>query len=448
MGPGSGERRQRRRDTRPEVVTVRPIRPSPYPTVVLGTSQSDFARHLSREGTTLPQLIAEVALDALEDAGIEPHEVGAGHVGNFAAGLYTGQRHLGGLLVDAHPDLRGIPVTRHEAACASGSVAVLAAMADLEAGRCDVALVVGVEVMRTFDAFDAQQGLGTAALVPDETDGVDWLWPQMFSDLGDAYDRRYSLDDEHLAAIARSNFENATRNPRAQTRYWTLTDDHFDRGNDEANPVVAGRIRRQDCSQITDGAAAVVLASPRFASEWSLRNHGRARRDGGVAHIVGWGHHTDQMTMAAKLVDAEVNNSPYVLPGVRAAIDAAMTRAQVTDIWGVDVIETHDCFTTNQYAAIDHFGITKPGESWKAIEDGTCDFDGRLPVNPSGGLMGAGHPVGATGVRMLADQARQVNGTAGGYQVPGARRAAMLNIGGSATTCVSLVVERGAASPS
>ena len=420
---------------------MRPIRPSPYPTMVLGMYQTDFARNRGRDGGTVAELIAEATLGVLENAAVDASEVGSGHIGNFAAGLYNGQRHLGGLLVDAHPDLRGIPVTRHEAACASGSVAVLAAMADLEAGRCDVAVVVGVEMMRTFNAFDAQQGLGTAALVPDETDGVDWLWPQMFSDLGDAYDRRYSLDDEHLAAIARSNFDNATRNPRAQTRNWTLTDGHFDRSDDELNPVVAGRIRRQDCSQITDGAAAVVLATPAFAEEWGRRP--RRGNDGSSppARIVGWGHHTDQMTMAAKLRDSERSANPYILPGVRAAVTAAMARAGVDDVWDLDVIETHDCFTTNHYAAIDHFGITAPGESWKAVEEGTCDFDGRLPINPSGGLMGVGHPVGASGVRMLCDQVRQVTGTAGDYQVPEARTAALLNVGGSATTCVSLIIE-------
>ncbi len=417
---------------------MRQVRPSPQPTVVLGSYQTDFARNQARHGATIGQLIAEAALGALDDAGVEPREVGAGHIGNFAAGLYTGQRHLGGLLVDAHTDLQGIPVTRHEAACASGSVAVLAAMADLEAGRCDVALVVGVEMMRTFSAFDAQQGLATAALVPSETESVDWLWPQLFSDLGDAYDRRYSLNDEHLAAIARSNFDNATRNPRAQTRGWTLTESHFDRGNDELNPIVAGRIRRQDCSQITDGAAAVVLCTPAFASTWS---HRRSATQTAPARITGWGHVTDQMTMAAKLAAAEHDGNPYVLPGVRATVSAAMTRAGIDDVWALDVIETHDCFTTNQYAAIDHFGITAPGESWKAIEEGVCDFDGRLPINPSGGLMGVGHPVGASGVRMLSDQVRQVTGTAGDYQVPGARRAGLLNIGGSATTCVSLIVE-------
>jgi acetyl-CoA C-acetyltransferase len=410
--------------------TVRPGQPA----VVLGTYQSDFARHRAREGDTIDLLLAEAALGVLADAQLDATEIEVGHIGNFAAGLYAGQRHLGGLLVEADPVWRGLPVSRHEAACASGSVAVLAAMADLEAGRYDVALVVGVELMRTMSGFDAQQGLGTAAWVPRETEGVDWPWPQLFSDLGDAYDVRWGLDDTHLSAIARANFDNATRNPRAQTRHWSFSDASFDRHDDEANPQVAGRLRRQDCSQVTDGCAAVILASPRFAEHWARK---RGTTVPSSARITGWGHHTDRMAMADKLAD--VDDDGYLLPVVRRTITDALTRAGVS-VADLDAIETHDCFTTTQYMAIDHFGITAPGCSWQAIEDGTCDFDGALPMNPSGGLMGVGHPVGASGVRMLADQVRQVTGTAGDYQVPGARRAATLNIGGSATTVVSFVV--------
>ena len=109
----------------------------------------------------------------------------------------------------------------------------------------------------------------------------------------------------------------------------------------------------------------------------------------------------------------------------------------------MDLVETHDCFTSSEYMAIDHLGITPPGESWRAIESGELEIDGRIPVNPSGGLLGSGHPVGATGVRMLLDCHRQVTDTAGGYQVAGARRAAMLNIGGSTTTTVAMVVGEG-----
>jgi acetyl-CoA C-acetyltransferase len=144
------------------------------------------------------------------------------------------------------------------------------------------------------------------------------------------------------------------------------------------------------------------------------------------------------MSFAEKM--AESATAPYVLPHTRRAIVDAFKRAGIEDAWSLDAIETHDCFTTSEYMAIDHFGITEPGESWKAIEDGTIAFDGKLPINPSGGLIGAGHPVGATGVRQLLDAHRQVVGSAGAYQVAGARRVATLNLGGSGTTSACFVV--------
>ena len=144
------------------------------------------------------------------------------------------------------------------------------------------------------------------------------------------------------------------------------------------------------------------------------------------------------MSLAAKVQRSA--HEPLVLPHVHQAITEAFARAGVDDVNAVDGIETHDCFSMTEYMAIDHFGITAPGESWKAVEDGTIAHDGPLPINPSGGLIGLGHPVGATGVRMLWDAAKQVTGRAGDYQVEGASTFATLNVGGSATTVVSFVV--------
>ncbi len=410
---------------------------TPPAVYVLGGHQTDFARNWTREGLGVLDLMREALHGALADARLDPSEVGVAHVGNFVAELFTGQGHLGAFVVEAEPSLTGLPTTRHEAACASGSVAALAAMADLEAGRYDVALVLGVELMRGAGGFEAQQKLGAAAWVPRETEGVDFPWPALFSRLGDEYDHRYGLDSRHLMAIARQNFENAKRKPKAQTRSWRFEEGAF---SDDAakNPVVAGRLRKQDCSQVTDGSAAVLLASERFAADWA-RRRGLAESD--VARICGWGHRTDRVAMEEKLVASR--RDAFVCPQVRGAIGDAFRRAGLPDVSAVDVIETHDCFTTTQYMAIDHFGLTPPGQSWCAIEDGLTDFRGKKPMNPGGGLMGGGHPVGATGVRMLLDASRQVTGRAGEIQVEGAHRAATLNIGGSATTTVCFVVEGG-----
>jgi acetyl-CoA C-acetyltransferase len=404
---------------------------------LLGGHQTDFKRNLAREGKGIFDLMKESVEGALAAAGIEPEEVEVAHVGNFVAELFCRQGQLGGLFAAIHPRFSGLPAARHEGACASGSLAALAAQADIKAGHYDLACVVGVELMRNTDAQTAADHLAAAARVGRGGQEARWMWPWMFARLGDEYERRYGLRREHLVAIARNNFANARRNPNAQTREWTLEDRHFAL-DDEANPPVEGRIRKQDCGQITDGAAAVFLASERFAARWAQR---RGVGLEAVPHLKGWGHRTATMRLEDKLKESP--NSPYVMPHVRGAITDAYERAAIPGPEALDAIETHDCFTTTEYMAIDHFGITAPGESWKAIEEGRIALGGALPINPSGGLIGAGHPVGCTGVRMLLDAWKQTTGNAGDYQVEGARQVQTLNIGGSGTTTVSFVVAAG-----
>ncbi len=405
------------------------------PVYILGGHQTDFARNATRAGDGLFELMREAVQGAMADAGLEAREIESGHVGNFVGELFTGQGQLGGMFAAIDPGFEGMPAGRHEAACASGSIAMLAATAEIECGRYDCVLVTGVELERNVPGAVAAKYLGAATWVGQEGEGATYVWPHLFHLVGQEYERRYGLKYEHLARIAEINIGNARRNPFAQTRDWQYTDASFTE-NDEANPIIEGMIRRQDCGQVTDGAAAVILASPRFAQVWATR-HGLALD--AVPRIAGWGHRTSHLKLAPKLQASA--GQPYVFPHVREAIQGAFRRAGVTDAFALDGIETHDCFTTTEYMAIDHFGITAPGQSWRAIEDGTIAHGGRLPINPSGGLIGLGHPVGATGVRMVLDAARQVTGRAGDCQVEGASRFATLNIGGSATTAVSFVVE-------
>jgi acetyl-CoA C-acetyltransferase len=401
-------------------------------TYILGGWQSDFAAKAT-DGQFFP-LIRSATVGALEDACIKAGDIDTIHVGNFAGEIFTGQGQLGGLVTSVDPALIGKPASRHEAACASGSMAALAAMADLESGRYDCALVVGAEVLRNLGGQEAGLRLGGAAWVGKEVVGEPFPWPAMFGRIADEYAHRYGLEHVYLGRIAEINMTNARCNPRAQTREWELTRESFYQ-SDVHNPPVAGPLRRYDCSRITDGSAAVVLASGRFAESWARRR--KVDLDD-VPKILGWGHRTGAMLLEEKLATSRA--ATYVFPHLRQAILDAYRRAGCRGPADLDVIETHDCFTISEYLAIDHFGITAPGMSWQAVEDGVIDTDGTLPINPSGGLLGLGHPVGATGVRMLLDGARQVSGQAGDYQVPGAKKAGLLNIGGSATTVAAFVV--------
>jgi acetyl-CoA C-acetyltransferase len=400
---------------------------------IAGGYQSDFARNLTREGLDVSDLVREVATGALDAAGIEPGQVGVVHVGNAFGQVYTGQGHLGAMPATVLPDLWGVPATRHEGACASGTLAALAAMADLESGRYDCALVLGVEIEKNVPGDEGSRNMGGAAWLGHEAADANYMWPYMFSRIADEYDRRYGLDPRHLWSIAELNTGNARANPLAQTRGWAHPAEAFT-ADDAANPVVEGRLRKADCGPLTDGGAAVVLVSERF-----LRGRTPTRP---ASRILGWGHRTVGLPLDEKLRRSE--DSPLMFPHVAEAIGDAFGRAGVSSVDELDLVETHDCFTSSEYMAIDHFGLTPPGESWRAIESGELEIGGgRVPVNPSGGLIGGGHPVGATGVRMLVDCHKQVTGTAGDYQVAGARRAGLLNIGGSTTTTVSMVVGEG-----
>jgi acetyl-CoA C-acetyltransferase len=394
---------------------------------ILGGYQSDFARNLTREGIDFAGLTAEVVQSTLAAARINATDIGVVHVGNAFGEMFAAQGHLGAMPATVVDGLWGTPSSRHEAACASGSVATLAAIADLRSGAYDTALVVGVELEKTVPGDTAARHLGAAAWTGHEGADAAFMWPHMFDRVLDEYDRRFGIDGTHLRAIANLNFANARANPNAQTRDWSVPEPITD--DDIQNPPVEGRVRRFDCSQMTDGGAGIVLVSDRY-----LRDHPDARP---IGRIEGWGHRTVGLGLAQKLEHS--SDSPYVMPHVRQAVLDAFDRAAVT-LDDLDGIEVHDCFTPSEYMAIDHIGLTGPGESWKAIENGEIEIGGRLPINPSGGLIGGGHPVGATGVRMLLDAALQVSGTAGDYQVDGARTFGTLNFGGSTATTVSFIV--------
>jgi acetyl-CoA C-acetyltransferase len=311
---------------------------------------------------------------------------------------------------------------------------VLTAMAEIEAGRYETALIVGAEEFKNLPGDTSSQNQNAAAWQGHEDINCTFMWPAAFGLLAAEYEARYGLDRRHLNRIAEINYGNAKLNPLAQTRQWKFDAQSFT-DDDTRNPVIEPGTRRNDCGQITDGATALVLASEAFAAAHA-KQIGVSLDE--IPRIIGWGHRNAGLKFKDKV--ARSKDQPLIFPHVSDTVNDAMRRAGLAGVSDLDVIETHDCFSVTEYMAIDHFGITKPGESWRAVEDGTIALGGRLPINPSGGLIGCGHPVGATGARMVLDCAKQVTGGAGDMQVEGAKRAATLNIGGSCATVVSFVV--------
>lgn len=407
---------------------------------IMGGAQTDFERNWTKEGKTFIAMLKEAVEDGFKDAGFTMDELirlnkenrVCAFVGNFIAEQYISQGHLGAFLTEINPAFYGVPSGRYEAACASSSVALDAAITKILAEEYDVCIVIGWEVMKSVNSKIGGDILGRAAYYEIEGKGIDFPFPKLFGRLADATIEKYSLDQTRylnaLAKISTINYNNAKRNPLAQTRKWFMSFDEASHRGTESNPNVGGLLGVSDCSQVTDGAAVAVLCSEKYAKEMGLKD---------LAIVKGYGHR-----VAPILFDKKINenkNSEYVLPWTRQACVDAYNRAGMT-VNDIDVFETHDCFTSSEFVAISAFGITEPGKEYEAVENGIIDFDGSKPINPSGGLIGCGHPVGASGVRMFIDLYKQVKGKAGNYQINGAKNGMMLNIGGSATTNYVFIV--------
>ena len=401
---------------------------------ILGGQQTDFSRNIMREGKSIFDLFSESVQGALESTKLDPSDIQVGHVGNFVSASYTGQAHLGGFFGHVDPSLAYLPASSHEAACASGSMATLAAMADLEAGRYDLACVVGIEMMKVKDPQIKGDPLASAAWFGKEWQGSKFVWPCAFSDLVDEYQSTFGINKDHLNEISAKNYNNAKFNPNAQSRDWNVKTEDFN-ANDDSNPIIAGNIRRLDCGQITDGAATVFLATADRAQEYAAQ-HGI--NIDSLPYIKGWGHINAPMQFSEKLRLAE--GKPYLLPHVKMLFEQTFARANISNISQIRGMEVHDCFNITEYMILDHSGLYNPGEAWRAIENGETKVDGSLAINASGGLIGQGHPVGATGVRMLLDCAKQSCGMYEGQQIENHGDMMTVNLGGSTTTCASFIV--------
>ena len=406
----------------------------PQPVYLIGATRTDFKRNLAKETKGLRDVLAEAGRGAITIAGIDPGDIGSGVVGNFAGGLFTRQLHLGAFLTEVDAKLRGIPTMHIEAACASGGAAVLAGAQQIMAGLHDVVLVAGVEQQKTMPPADGADVLGAAGDFHAERQTYgQFMFPKLFARIATLYDARYGLTESQLARAAFKSRLHARLNPCAQTRddALTLQEACSESAN---NRRVAPPLKVSDCSQITDGAAAVVLCSERFA-----RSLGAARR---FVRLLGFGHTTDYLPLERK----DVPEFPIARRAAQKAY--AMAGLGPSDIDGADV---HDCFSISEIVAYEVLALADRGRGPALLESGATvlpqvrqDFGagkpGRsIPVNPGGGLMGDGHPVGATGVRQVAEAYVQLTGQAGARQAPGARRYLTFNMGGSVTTSVVMI---------
>jgi acetyl-CoA acetyltransferase len=406
------------------------------PVFVLGAGRTDFKRNFRKEGKALRHIILEAARAALVDARIQPEDIQAGIVGNFASGLFTRQLHLGAFLTELDPALRGLPTMHVEAACASGGVAVLTAAKLISGGVHDAVLVVGAEQQKTMSPAEGAEVLAAAADYDAEKPQYgDFMFPKLFARIAAAYRKRYGLGEEQLARVAVKNHAHARLNPLAQMRDSTLTLNGATQESAD-NPRIAPPLKITDCSQITDGGAAVVLCSGRFLK--------RLSRPASI-RLLGYGHTTDGLSLDRK-------DSPDFAIARRAA-EQAYNQAGLKPP-DIQAAEVHDCFSISEIVAYEILGFAKPGEGVKLLESGATALPTvrsqlelrnpnseirDLPVNPGGGLMGDGHPVGTSGVRQVVETHQQLTGAAGPRQVQGVRRFLTFNMGGSVTTSVVMI---------
>ena len=382
---------------------------------IVGWAHTPFGR-LDTE--SVESLIVRVATDALADAGIEPKDVDEIMLGHFNAG-FSAQDFTASLVLQASPDLRFKRATRVENACATGSAAVHQGLRALDAKAARIVLVVGVEQMTTTPGPEIGRNLLKASYVRDEA-ATEGGFAGVFGKIAAAYFQKYGDKSDALAMIAAKNHKNGVGNPYAQLRKDLGYD--FCRTESEKNPFVAGPLKRTDCSLVSDGAAAVVLADVETALQLTKAVVFRA-----AAHV------SDFLPMAKRDI--------LKFEGCTQAWQRALSDAGIA-LTDLSLVETHDCFTVAELIEYEAMGLVPEGQGARAIEEGLTAKDGPLPVNPSGGLKAKGHPIGATGVSMHALAAMQLCDAAGGIQVPNAQLAGIFNMGGAAVANYVSVLER------
>ncbi|MBV9539558.1 MAG: acetyl-CoA acetyltransferase [Acidisphaera sp.] len=382
---------------------------------IVGWAHSPFGK---LDDPDVESLIARVAGAAIADAGVTPTDVDGVFVGMFNNG-FSKQDFPASLVLQAVPELRFTRATRFENACASGSAAVYGARDWLAAGRGRFALVLGVEKMTATPGPQVGDALLSAAYRREEGD-IPAGFAGVFARIAERYFQRFGDQSDALAAIAAKNHRNGVDNPYAQMRRDLGYE--FCRTASEKNPYVAPPLKRTDCSLVSDGAAALVLTD-----EETARGMGKAVRFRAAVQV------NDFLPLSRR--------DPTRFEGAARAWNGALCDAGIK-LGDLSMAEVHDCFTIAELLVYEAMGLTPAGEGARAVLDGWTAKDGRLPINPSGGLKSKGHPIGATGVSMHALAAMQLTGEAGGMQLPKADRVGVFNMGGAAVANYVSVLER------
>jgi acetyl-CoA C-acetyltransferase len=382
---------------------------------IVGWAHTPFGK---LEGETVESLAVRVANGALADAGIAAKDVGEIVLGHFNAG-FSAQDFTASLVLQASPDLRFKRATRVENACATGSAAVHQGLKAIAARSARIVLVVGVEQMTATPAAEIGRNLLKASYVREEVD-IEGGFAGVFGKIAGLYFQRWGDQSDALARIAAKNHKNGVGNPYAQLRKDLGYE--FCRAESDKNPRVAGPLKRTDCSPVSDGAAALVLADV----ETALGLH-KAIVFRAAEHV------QDFLPMSRRDI--------LKFEGCALAWKRALAQAGVT-VGDLSFAEVHDCFTIAELIEYEAMGLTGEGQGVRVIAEGLVAKDGKLPINPSGGLKAKGHPIGATGVSMHAISAMQLTGTAGDMQVKDARLGGIFNMGGAAVANYVSILER------
>jgi acetyl-CoA C-acetyltransferase len=383
---------------------------------IVGWAHTPFGKH---DTETVESLIVRVATDAIAHAGLAPKDIDEIVVGHFNGG-FSDQDFTASLVLQASDELRFKPTTRVENACATGSAAVHQGLKSIAARQSKIVLVVGVEQMTKTPGPKIGETLLKASYLP-EDGATPAGFAGVFGKITAAYFQRHGDQSDAIAMIAAKNHKNGVGNPYAQMR----KDFGFEfcRTESDKNPFVAGPLKRTDCSLVSDGAAALVLADVDTAL--------RMKR---AVYVKGTGHAQDFLPMSKR----DILKFEGCTEAWKRGLDAAGVRLD-----DLSFVETHDCFTTAELIEYEAMGLTKEGDGARAIKEGWTTKEGKLPVNPSGGLKAKGHPIGATGVSMHVLSAMQLTGEAPeGIQVKDARLGGIFNMGGAAVANYVTILER------